>query len=49
MTLTSLPSNQALLEHYEIFKDVHMRDLFNEESNRFSDFSLQAPYIFIDY
>mgnify|MGYP000548203729 CR=1 FL=1 len=21
MTLTSLPSNQALLEHYEIFKD----------------------------
>lgn len=49
MTLTSLPSNQALLEHYEAFKDVHMRDLFNEDSNRFSDFSLQAPYIFIDY
>lgn len=49
MTLTSLPSNLELLEHYETFKDVHMRDLFNEDSNRFSDFSLQAPHIFIDY
>lgn len=49
MTLTSLPSNQALLEHFEEFKDIHMLDLFNEDSQRFADFSLQAPHIFIDY
>jgi glucose-6-phosphate isomerase len=47
--LTSLPSNQALLAHFETFKDIHMRDLFNEDSNRFANFSLQAPHIFIDY
>lgn len=49
MTLTSLASNQTLLEHYEAFKNVHMRDLFNEDGNRFSGFSLQAPHVFIDY
>ena len=47
--LTSLPTNQTLLEHFEAFKDVHMRDLFNEDSHRFTNFSLQAPHIFIDY
>ena len=47
--LTSLPTHQALLEHFEAFKDVHMRELFNDDRNRFSNYSLQAPHVFIDY
>lgn len=47
--LTSLPSHSALLEHYRSFQDVHMRDLFQEDSERFARLSLQAPHVFIDY
>lgn len=47
--LTSLPSHSALIEYFEKFQDVHMRDLFKEDRDRFTSFSLQAPHIFIDY
>ncbi len=47
--LTSLPTHQALLHHFAVCKDIHMRDLFNEGSNRFADYSLQAPHVFIDF
>lgn len=47
--LTSLPTHQALLAHFEEFKNIHMHDLFNEDSHRFDNFSLQAPHVFIDY
>tara|TARA_R110002072_G_scaffold622_4_gene4768 strand:- start:7341 stop:9002 length:1662 start_codon:yes stop_codon:yes gene_type:complete len=49
MMLTSLPSHATLIEHFEVLQHVHMRDLFQEDSERFTTFSLQAPHIFIDY
>lgn len=47
--LTSLPSHLALLEHFSTLQTCHMRDLFEEDSQRFANFSLQAPHVFVDY
>jgi glucose-6-phosphate isomerase len=47
--MTSLSSNQTLLKHFDDFKHIHMRNLFKEDGNRFADYSLQAPHIFLDY
>lgn len=49
MTLTSLSGHTALLNHFKSMQAVHMRDLFKDNPERFQQFSLQAPHIFIDY
>ena len=40
---------QALLTHNEQIKDLHMRDLFAEDPERFERFSLQNGPVFLDY
>ena len=40
---------KRLQEHFTLMKNRQMRDMFREEPQRFSDFSLIAGDIFIDY
>ena len=46
--LTRLPSWIALQNHFEDFKDTHLKDLFSKQ-NRFSDFSIQFNDILLDF
>lgn len=48
-TLTESPSWKALQAHYESMKNVHMRDLFAEDHQRFKRFSLQLNDLLVDY
>jgi len=48
-TLTQSPAWQALQQHYEAMKDVHMRDLFAADPARFDKFSLRFRDILFDY
>jgi len=48
-TLTKSSAWQALQEHYQGMKDVHMRDLFAEDHTRFERFSLQLNDLLVDY
>lgn len=47
--LTDLPGWKALQQHYESIKNVHMRDLFSEDGQRFERFSLKLNDILFDY
>jgi glucose-6-phosphate isomerase len=47
--LTRLPEWAALLSHHERIRDVHMRDQFAAEPDRFARFSLQLGDILFDY
>jgi glucose-6-phosphate isomerase len=38
-----------LKEHYKVMKNRHMKDLFSENPQRFSDFSLRFEDILVDY
>jgi len=40
---------QKLLNHFDAVKTMHMRDMFKEDSERFSRFSLKFEDILIDY
>ena len=46
--LTRLPSWIALQNHFEDFKETHLKDLFSKQ-NRFSDFSIQFNDILLDF
>ncbi len=46
---TQLPAWQALQAHYQVMKDVHMRDLFAADPHRFERFSLRFEDILLDY
>lgn len=46
---TQLTAWSALTEHYNAIKDVHMRELFANDANRFEKFSLQINDILYDY
>jgi glucose-6-phosphate isomerase len=46
--LTRLPSWIALQNHFEDFKDTHLKDLFLNK-NRFSDFSIHFNDILLDF
>jgi len=46
---TDLPSYSALSEHHDSMSDVHMRDLFAQDSQRFDRFSLNFNDILLDY
>lgn len=44
-----MPEVQTLDQHYETLKDVHMRDLFAQDGERFGRFSLSTAGILLDY
>jgi glucose-6-phosphate isomerase len=48
-TLTSSPAWQALLEHQQAMRSVHMRDLFAGDAGRFERMSLEAAGVFVDF
>jgi glucose-6-phosphate isomerase len=43
------PEWQAVADHYEKLKDVHLRDLFAEDSRRCGSFTAQAGDLYLDY
>ncbi|MFW2438183.1 MAG: glucose-6-phosphate isomerase [Arenicellales bacterium] len=47
--LTSLPAWQKLKAHHEQISDVHMRELFINQPDRFKDFSISWQDLFLDY
>lgn len=48
-TLTQSAAYQALVKHYEQMKQVHLRELFKTEPDRFKRFSIQFEDILLDY
>jgi glucose-6-phosphate isomerase len=46
---TEYPAWQALAAHYETIAPIHMRDLFQEDPQRFDRFSLRMGDILLDY
>ncbi|GAC1482845.1 MAG: glucose-6-phosphate isomerase [Candidatus Saccharimonadales bacterium] len=48
-TLTESPAWLSLRAHYDEFGSTHLRDLFSQDPNRASQFSLQAADLWIDY
>ena len=46
---TLLHSWQALVEHANEMKTQHMNDLFTQDNERFSKFSIQLPSLLLDY
>ena len=46
---TSTPSWQALKQHRQLFEDVHMKDFFFNDAERFSRFSIQTGDLLFDY
>ena len=46
---TTTPAWQSLQTHYEEMRNVHMKDLFREDANRFKKYSLCASDILFDY
>jgi glucose-6-phosphate isomerase len=47
--LTSSPAWQNLQKHYDVQKDVQMRDLFTQDPDRFQKFSLETESILFDF
>ncbi len=46
---TTTPSWQALQQHRQLFENVRMKDLFHNDTDRFSRFSIQMDELFFDY
>ena len=46
---TTTPSWQALQQHYSLFDNVQMRDLFFNDADRYSRFSIQFNDLLFDY
>jgi len=47
--LTTLPAWKKLQAHYDEISDLHMRELFAGQPNRFEEFSIDLDYLFLDY
>jgi len=47
--VTTLPAWQALNQHRQAMQDFSMREAFNEDPQRFSDFTLSSAGLFLDY
>ena len=47
--LTQSPSWQALANHHQKMRDVHMRTLFAEDPGRFQRYSIELGDLFLDY
>jgi len=48
-SLTKSTAWQALFSHHSNMKEIHMRDLFEQDKQRFEEFSCQAAGLFLDY
>ena len=48
-SLTDSSQCKALLDHYQEVCTLHMRDLFNENPNRFEQFSVRLGDLLLDY
>ena len=48
-SLKQLPAWQALEQHYQDISETHMRELFQQDAQRFSKFSLRFEDILLDY
>ncbi len=48
-SLTRSVAWKALSEHYRAIRNIHMRDLFTQDSQRFEAFSLKLGDILVDY
>ncbi len=46
---TTTQSWKLLQEHYQEIKNVHVKDLFKEDKERFKKYSASVPDILIDY
>ncbi len=46
---TTTPSWQALQQHRQLFENVHMKDLFFNDQERFGRFSVQMQELLFDY
>lgn len=47
--LTDATAWKNLQEHYNTFRETHLRDLFSHEPNRFQQFSLETEHLFLDF
>ncbi|MCF8979510.1 glucose-6-phosphate isomerase [Pseudomonas viridiflava] len=47
--VTALPAWQALSEHRKAMQDFSMREAFNADPKRFSEFTLSSAGLFLDY
>lgn len=47
--LTQLPAWHTLEQHYQTIKNLHLRQLFEQNPHRFEEFSLQVNDILFDY
>src|SRR5689334_8840816 len=47
--LTKSPAWSALQAHYEKIKDIHLRQLFAEDSRRGERFSVEGADLFLDF
>jgi glucose-6-phosphate isomerase len=47
--LTQSATWQALQSHFEEIRNLHMRDMFQEDTDRFNRFSLQLDDLLLDY
>ncbi|MBY0445889.1 MAG: glucose-6-phosphate isomerase, partial [Burkholderiales bacterium] len=47
--LTQTPAWLALEEHFNEVSPLHLRDLFNDDPQRFEKFSLESGGLFFDY
>ncbi len=48
-SLTQSPSYQALAQHYEQVKSLHLRELFKADESRAESMSLEAAGLYLDY
>lgn len=46
---TSLPAYAKLQSHFQKVKDLHLKDLFQKDSERGKNFAIQAGSIYLDY
>ncbi|MBP5105787.1 glucose-6-phosphate isomerase, partial [Pseudomonas protegens] len=47
--VTALPAWQALKDHRQAMQDFSMREAFNADPQRFSQFTLSSCGLFLDY
>jgi glucose-6-phosphate isomerase len=48
-SLTNSPAWKALAAHYPAIKDLHLRDLFGQDSSRAEKFNAEGAGLFLDY
>ncbi|MBQ4084220.1 MAG: glucose-6-phosphate isomerase, partial [Alphaproteobacteria bacterium] len=49
MKLTEMKAYKALKANFEATKDIHMRDMFGQDENRFDKMTLKMDGFLLDY